>query len=203
MNTNENIYLVVGLGNPEKEYRWTRHNTGFEVINKICFDEKIEINKSKHKAFFTEKNIYGKKVFFVKPQTYMNLSGESVIEFVNYYKIPISNIIIVYDETALSIGQIKIKEKGSAGGHNGIKNIIKILGTENFIRVRVGIGQKPPKIIMSNYVLSKFSKEEESDMVNGITKAQEAIMLILKDNCQTAMNKYNQTTKPDSTNELI
>ncbi len=190
---NNNTYLVVGLGNPEKEYRWTRHNTGFEVINKICYDEKIEINKAKHKAHFTETNIGGKKIYFVKPQTYMNLSGESVIEFVNYYKIPLENIIIVYDETAVPVGQIKIKEKGSAGGHNGIKNIIKVLGTENFIRVRVGVGQKPPHMVMSNYVLSKFLKEEEKDIIDGITKAGEAVMLILKENCSTAMNKYNQT----------
>ncbi len=194
---NDNIYLVVGLGNPEKEYRYTRHNTGFEVLNKLCYDENIEINKAKHKAFYTEKNINGKKVIFVKPQTYMNLSGESVVQFVNFFKIPKENIIIVYDETAVPIGQIKIKEKGSAGGHNGIKNIIKCLGTEEFIRVRVGIGQKPPHMVMSNYVLSKFLKEEEQDMVKGITLAGEAVMTILKDGSNTAMNKYNTTIKSE------
>ncbi len=194
---NDNIYLVVGLGNPEKEYRYTRHNTGFEVLNKLCYDENIEINKAKHKAFYTEKNIFGKKVIFVKPQTYMNLSGESVVQFVNFFKIPKENIIIVYDETAVPVGQIKIKEKGSAGGHNGIKNIIKCLGTEEFIRVRVGIGQKPPYMVMANYVLSKFLKEEEQDMVKGITLGGEAVMTILKDGSNTAMNKYNTTIKTE------
>ncbi len=192
---NENIYLVVGLGNPEKTYRYTRHNTGFEVINKICYDEKIEINKAKHKAHFTETNIYGKKVFLVKPQTFMNLSGESVIEFINYYKIPRENIIIVYDETAVPVGQIKIKEKGSAGGHNGIKNIIKVLGTEEFVRIRVGIGQKPPQMVMSDYVLSKFTKDEETGIVEGITKGAEAVLTILKSDVNTAMNKFNTTNK--------
>ncbi len=193
--SNENIYIVVGLGNPEKEYRWTRHNTGFEVLNKICYDQNIEMNKAKHKAIFCETNLYGKKVFFVKPQTYMNLSGESLIEFVNYYKIPLENIIVVYDEVALDVGQIKIKERGSSAGHNGIKNIIKVLGTENFTRVKVGIGNKPPQIIMSNYVLSKFLKEEEKPMVEGITKAGEAVLMILKEGTSVAMNKYNTTPK--------
>ncbi len=193
--SNENIFLVVGLGNPEKTYRYTRHNTGFEVINKICYDEKIEINKAKHKAHFTETNMYGKKVFFVKPQTFMNLSGESVIEFINYYKIPRENIIIVYDETAVPVGQIKIKEKGSAGGHNGIKNIIKVLGSEEFIRIRVGIGQKPPQMVMSDYVLSKFTKEEETGIVEGITKGADAVLTILKSDANTAMNKFNTTNK--------
>lgn len=193
--SNENIYLVVGLGNPEREYRFTRHNTGFEVINKICYDENIEINKSKHKAFYTEKTIKGKKVIFVKPQTYMNLSGESIILFINYFKIPIENVIIVYDETQVNVGQIKIKERGSSGGHNGIKNIIKVLGTENFTRIKVGIGQKPPFMVMSDYVLSKFLKEEEVDMVKGITLASDAVITIINDGCQSAMNKYNTLIK--------
>lgn len=185
--------LVVGLGNPEKDYRWTRHNTGFEVINKICYDENIDINKAKHKAHFGEKNLNGSKVFFVKPQTFMNLSGESIIEFIHYYKIPISNLIVIYDETAIPVGQIKIKEKGSANGHNGIKNIIKVLGTEEFIRVRVGIGSKPPHMVMGNYVLTKFSKEEEKDIVSGITIAGEAVLFMLKEDVNSAMNKYNRT----------
>ncbi len=193
--SNDNIYLVVGLGNPEKSYRYTRHNTGFEVINKICFDEKVEINKTKHKAHFTETNISGKKVFLVKPQTFMNLSGESVIEFINYYKIPRENIIIVYDETAIPVGQIKIKEKGSSGGHNGIKNIIKVLGSEEFTRIRVGIGQKPPQMVMSDYVLSKFTKEEEPGIVEGILKGADAVLTILKSDTNTAMNKFNTTNK--------
>ncbi len=193
--SNENIFLIVGLGNPEKEYRWTRHNTGFEVINKLCYDQNIEINKTKHKAFFCESNIYGKKVFFVKPQTYMNLSGESVVEFINYYKIPLKNILVIYDEVALDIGTIKIKEKGSSGGHNGIKNIIKMLGTESFTRIKVGIGSKPSQMIMSNYVLSKFHKDEEQKIVDGITKASDAVMMILKDGSNSAMNKFNTTQK--------
>lgn len=195
MYKKEDPYLVVGLGNPEKQYRWTRHNTGFEVINKICYDEKIDINKAKLKAHFGEGNLYGKKVIFAKPQTFMNLSGESIIEIMYYYKIPVENVIVVYDETAIPVGEIKIKEKGSANGHNGIKNIIKVLGTENFTRVRVGIGQKPPQMVMSNYVLSKFTKEEEPLIVKGITIAGEAVLFMLKENVSMAMNKYNTTIK--------
>ncbi len=192
---NVNTFLIVGLGNPEKEYRWTRHNTGFEVINKICYDLNIEINKAKFKSHYCETNLKGKKVFFVKPQTYMNLSGQSVKEFVNYYKIPLENIIIIYDEIALDVGQIKIKERGSSGGHNGIKNIIELLGTDNFIRVKVGIGSKPPHIIMSNYVLSKFLKEEESDIIEGITRASDAATMLLENGPSATMNKFNTTTK--------
>lgn len=191
MFDNKAPFLVVGLGNPEKEYRWTRHNTGFEVINKICYDENIDINKAKHKAHIGQKTLFGKKVIFAKPQTYMNLSGESIIEIMHFYKIPKQNVIVIYDETALDVGDIKIKEKGSANGHNGIKNIIKVLGTDEFIRVRVGIGAKPPHMVMSNYVLSKFLKEEETDMVKGITKASEATLLMLQYDVQKAMNEYN------------
>lgn len=191
MFDNKAPFLVVGLGNPEKEYRWTRHNTGFEVINKICYDENIDINKAKHKAHIGQKTLFGKKVIFAKPQTYMNLSGESIIEIMHFYKIPKQNVIVIYDETALDVGDIKIKEKGSANGHNGIKNIIKVLGGDEFIRVRVGIGAKPPHMVMSNYVLTKFLKEEETDMVKGITKASDATLLMLQYDVQKAMNEYN------------
>lgn len=185
------MYLVVGLGNPENEYKGTRHNVGFEVINKLCFDYNISINKSKLRAHIGEGHIHGEKIIFAKPQTYMNLSGESVKAIINFYKIELKNIIVIYDEIALNVGDIRIKEKGSAGGHNGIKNIISQLGTDEFLRIRVGVGEKPKNMVLSNYVLSGFNKCEQDKIIEGITKAGEAVDCVIKETPSMAMNKYN------------
>lgn len=185
------MYLVVGLGNPEDEYKGTRHNVGFEVINKLCFDYNISINKLKLKAYLGEGYIYGEKVIFAKPQTYMNLSGESVKAIVNFYKLKLENIIVIYDEIAINVGDIRIKEKGSAGGHNGVKNIIDKLETDQFLRIRVGVGEKPKNMVLSNYVLSGFNKSEQHKIIEGITKAGEAVECVIKETPIIAMNKYN------------
>ncbi len=191
------MYLIVGLGNPEKEYRWTRHNIGAECINKLAYDNNIEINKAKHKAHFGMGTIGSKKVILCKPQTYMNLSGESVKEIISYYNIELENIIVIYDDIYLDVGDIRVRLKGSAGGQNGMKNIINHLKSENFKRVRVGIGEKPPKMNLGNYVLTKFKKEEELGVIDGITKACDAVEVIIKADTLTAMNKYNKKKKGD------
>jgi len=188
------MWLVIGLGNPEKDYKGTRHNIGFEVINKLAYDNNIEINKAKHRAHIGEGFISGKKVILAKPQTYMNLSGESVRDMAQFYKPEADNILVIYDDVSLLPGEIRIREKGSAGGHNGMKNIIYQLETDQFPRVKVGIGEKPSGWDLADYVLSKFKKEEMEDMISGITDAADAVTIIIKEGTKTAMNQFNKKT---------
>ncbi|MCL2593367.1 MAG: aminoacyl-tRNA hydrolase [Defluviitaleaceae bacterium] len=184
--------LIVGLGNPEKNYKNTRHNIGFEVINKLSFDYNININKAKFRSHIGEGLIAGQKVILLKPQTYMNLSGEAVRDIMKFYKLSPEDLIVVYDEVALPVGDIRIRLKGSAGGQNGMKNIIYHLETDEFVRIRVGIGEKPARMVLSDYVLSKFNKNEHDDMVLGVTKATDAIHIIFTDSVNNAMNKFNK-----------
>ncbi|MCL1935878.1 MAG: aminoacyl-tRNA hydrolase [Defluviitaleaceae bacterium] len=188
------MYLIVGLGNPGDAFKWTRHNVGFELIEKLAFDNNISSYKLKHKAIIYEGKISEKKVLFVKPITYMNLSGESVIQICKYYEIPIENIIIVHDEIALNVGTIKIKYGGSSGGHNGISSIINSLKTNYFLRLRIGVGSKPKDFNLSDYVLSKFLKEEHGLLLESLDKATEAIRHILIKGKDSAMNLYNKKT---------
>lgn len=185
------MLVIIGLGNPEKDYRWTRHNVGFEVINKLAYDWGIEINRAKFRAHFGEGTRAGQKVLLAKPQTFMNLSGESVREILHFYKLTPESLIVIYDDTALDLGCVRVRESGSAGGHNGMKNILYQLGTDAFVRVRVGIGAKPPGYDLADYVLSRFKKEEQESMVDGISLAGDAVELILKEGAASAMNRYN------------
>lgn len=187
--------LIVGLGNPGKEYVGTKHNVGFEVLDKLAYDNNININKAKFNALIGEGTIKNKKVALLKPLTYMNLSGESVKATMSWYKISNKDIIVIYDDISLNIGDIRIREKGSAGGHNGMKNIIYLLNTDEFIRVRVGIGNKPANWDLANYVLSHFSKDEIPNIIEGFTKAADAVEMILASGVSAAMNKYNQKKK--------
>lgn len=184
--------LVVGLGNPGKEYTGTRHNAGFEVIDKLAYDNNIDVSKGKFKAVIGEGIIKGKKVVLIKPVTFMNLSGHSVREAMNWYKTTEEDIIVIYDDISLPVGEIRVRQKGSAGGHNGMKSIIEQLGTENFIRVRVGVGEKPQGWDLADYVLGKFSKDEIPTIIEGFTKASEATEIILNTGVSTAMNKFNK-----------
>jgi PTH1 family peptidyl-tRNA hydrolase len=163
--------IIVGLGNPENSYKGTRHNVGFETINKLAYDHDIEINRSKFRAHFGEGRIAGQKVMLVKPQTYMNLSGESVRDLLAYFKFGPEKIVVLYDDTAFDLGQVRVRRQGSDGGHNGIKSLIYQLETLEFDRVRIGIGSKPPGWELSDYVLSRFAKSEFDDMVGGVTRA--------------------------------
>jgi PTH1 family peptidyl-tRNA hydrolase len=193
------MIIIAGLGNPEKEYKYTRHNVGFEVINKLSYDYNININKAKFRSFYGEGFINYQKVVLVKPQTYMNLSGEAVRDMLNFYKIGPENLVVVYDDTSIDVGDIRIRKKGSAGGHNGMKNIIYHLESDEFCRIRVGIVAKPKEYDLKDYVLSRFSKKEQEDIVDGITKATDAVEIILKDSVDNAMNKFNK--KKEDTNK--
>lgn len=150
--------IIVGLGNPTKEYAGTRHNVGFSVIYNISDAYNIPVETKKHKALIGKGIIEGEKVILAMPQTYMNLSGESVRELMDYYKCDLSDLIVIYDDISLDVGKLRIRAKGSAGGHNGIKNIIAQLGTQEFTRIKIGVGEKPAKMDLADYVLGRFSK---------------------------------------------
>ena len=185
------MYLIVGLGNPEEEYSKTRHNMGFNVINKLADEYKIEVKQKKFQALFGSGMIGKNKVILLKPQTYMNLSGQSVREVVDFYKISIDEILVIYDDMDIEPGKIKIRKKGSSGGHNGIKNIIQEIKTENFSRIRVGIGRPQLKGDDINYVIGEIPKEEISKLEDGIEKAEKAVIDLLNNGIDYAMNKYN------------
>ena len=184
--------IIVGLGNPTKEYAGTRHNVGFSVIYNISDAYNIPVETKKHKALIGKGIIEGEKVILAMPQTYMNLSGESVRELVDYYKIdPEEELIVIYDDINLAPGKLRIRPKGSAGGHNGIKNIIAHLGTQVFPRIRIGVGEKPKGWDLADYVLGRFSKEEEPVVREALEKAAKACSEIITEDVTSAMNKYN------------
>lgn len=187
------MYIIVGLGNPTKEYDKTRHNIGFMLIDELADRFDIHVTTIQHKALVGKGIINGQKVLLAKPQTYMNLSGESVKELVDYYKVdPESELIIISDDIDLPPGYIRVRPKGSAGGHNGLKNIIALTGTQEFNRVRIGVGKKPPKMDLADYVLGHFKEEDKEPMKNGINDAIDAIEMILEDKIDEAMNKHNR-----------
>ena len=183
--------LVVGLGNPTIKYDKTRHNVGFEVIDALADKYNIALDTMKHKGTYGKGKIDGQSVILLKPMTFMNLSGECVALVSKYYKVVPEDIIVIYDDINLDVGRLRIREKGSAGGHNGMKNIIGHLGTEEFPRLRIGVGMKPPKMDLADYVLSHFSEDEQALMNQGYDKACEALKLLLLDDISQAMNQYN------------
>ena len=185
------MYLIIGLGNPEVEYSKTRHNIGFNTINKIAQQYNIEINKNKFQGLYESAVIEGKKVILVKPQTYMNLSGNCVKEIADFYKVQKEEILIIYDDMDIEPGKIKIRKKGSSGGHNGMKSIIKMLGTEEFPRIRIGIGRPEHNGDEINYVIGAIPEEEIPKLEEGVEKAKEAVIEILKNGIDSAMNKLN------------
>lgn len=188
------MYIVVGLGNPGKKYDNTRHNVGFDFIDYVASEYGITMNKLKFKAIIGEKNINGQKVMLVKPQTYMNLSGESVREILNFYKdVDSTNLIVVYDDIDFEVGKTKIRKKGSAGTHNGMKSIIYQIQTDNFPRVRIGIGKPPFKDYdLADYVLGKFTTDERKLVNENIKDFKDALDMIISDGIDKAMNKYNR-----------
>lgn len=187
------MYLIAGLGNPGKQYERTRHNMGFDTVDELVDRHRIPGSGIQHKAMYGKGMIAGEKVILAKPLTYMNLSGDSVREFINYYKIdPETELIVIYDDIDLEPGQLRIRKKGSAGGHNGIKDIIRRLGTEKFIRIRVGVGAKPKDWDLADFVLGHFSDSDRKLVDEGIRDAAEAVELILSEGVDAAMNKYNR-----------
>lgn len=191
------MYLIAGLGNPTREYDKTRHNVGFSVIDVLADKYNIDVSDRKHKALCGRGVIEGEKVLLLKPQTFMNLSGESIREAVDYYKIDPEDIIVIYDDISLEPGQLRIRLKGSAGGHNGIKNIIAHLGTQEFPRIKVGVGAKPPKMDLADYVLSRFGAEEQKIMDEAFGEAAEAAVMMMTTGAERAMNHYNAKKKAE------
>lgn len=186
------MYIIAGLGNPGGKYEKTKHNMGFQVIDLLADKYHIEMNQKKHKAICGTGVIEGVKVLLLKPQTFMNLSGESIREAVDFYKIdPETELIVIYDDISLAPGHLRIRKKGSAGGHNGIKNIIQHLGTQVFLRIRVGVGEKPEGWDLADYVLSGFSKEDEVLVKESWDRAVEAAAVMLTDGPEKAMNEFN------------
>ena len=197
MEGEEHMYIIAGLGNPTMQYEGTRHNAGFDVIDALADKYNISVDGRKNRAYIGKGIIEGQKVLLVKPQTYMNLSGESIGGLVDYFKIDEEqDLIVIYDDISLSPGQIRIRKKGSAGGHNGIKNIIAHLGTQVFPRIKVGVGEQPKKYDLADYVLSHFTKAEREEMEEGYQKAIQAVEKILAGEMEAAMNEFNRKVKP-------
>lgn len=185
------MYLIVGLGNPEAEYARTRHNMGVDVINEIADKYKIAISREKFNGLYGSGEIEGEKVILLKPQTYMNLSGDSVIEFVNFYKVDLANVIVICDDIDTEPGKIRIRRKGGPGTHNGMKSIVNRLNSEEFPRIRVGIGNPKYKNDLINFVLENIKDDDYDILKDGITKASSAVVSIIKDGIDNAMNKFN------------
>lgn len=187
------MYIIAGLGNPTAQYAKTRHNVGFDVIDVLADKYNIDVTEKKHKALCGKGVIDGQKVILVKPQTYMNLSGESIEEVLAYYKVdPEEELIVVFDDISLEPGNLRIRKKGSAGGHNGIKNIIAMTGTQNFARVKVGVGEKPKGWDLADHVLGRFSSEDRVKVEAAMEDAAEAIRMMIQGEVDQAMNQFNQ-----------
>ena len=191
------MYVIAGLGNPGAKYENTRHNIGFMAVDAIAAKNHISVQEKKHKALLGKGMLGSEKVLLVKPQTFMNLSGESIREIIDYYKIEEkTELIVISDDISLATGALRIRKKGSAGGHNGLKNIILHLGHDEFQRIRLGVGEKPAGYDLADYVLGHFSKEERPLMKEGLLKAVKAALMMLDDETDRAMNEYNRKVSP-------
>ena len=185
-------WLLVCLGNPGDQYENTRHNVGFQVADEIAARKDVPVQRLKFRALTNTVTLGGRKVLLMKPMTYMNLSGEAVHEAASFYKIPPERVLVVSDEVALPPGKIRVRKNGSAGGHNGLKNIIAHLGTDQFPRVRVGVGQKPhPACDMADWVLGKFQGEDKKAVEAAVKRAADAVECLIKRGPEEAMNRYN------------
>lgn len=198
------MYLIAGLGNPTARYEKTRHNVGFDVIDAIAGKYNIEMNQKKGKAICGSGYIEGQKVLLVKPQTYMNLSGDSIRALMDFYKLePETDLIVIFDDISLEPGNIRIRRKGSAGGHNGIKDIIAKTGSDGFSRIKVGVGQKPQDWDLADYVLSRFSEGEREKVEEAFSEAVEAVALMVQECTDEAMNRYNRKKPTESSNQGV
>lgn len=187
------MYIIAGLGNPGREYAHTRHNVGFDVVDKLAEQENIDVSEKKHRALIGRGVVSGRKCVLAKPQTFMNLSGESVRALLDYYKADErTELIVISDDISLDVGQIRVRKKGSAGGHNGLKNIIASLRHDSFIRVKMGVGEKPKGWDLVDYVLGHFSAPEREKMDEAVLRAAEAIRMIVDKGADAAMNYFNR-----------
>ncbi len=190
---NTYMYIIAGLGNPGRDYENTRHNIGFDVIDRLADQENIGVLEKKHKAIIGKGMIAGEKCILAKPQTFMNLSGESVRALLDYYKADeTADLIVISDDISLDVGQIRIRKKGSAGGHNGLKNIIAHLGHDSFMRVKMGVGEKPRGWDLADYVLGHFSPSEREIMDEAAERAADAVRMMIAEDVDVAMNEYNR-----------
>ena len=189
------MYIIAGLGNPTREYEKTRHNVGFDTIDVLADRLNTSVDEKKFKGLYGKGIIAGEKVILLKPQTFMNLSGESVRAAADFYKVDPEDILVIYDDISLEPGQLRLRGKGSAGGHNGIKNIIAHLGTQEFPRIKVGVGDKPKGMDLADYVLGHFSKEDQAKMDEAFKDAADAAEMILDKGMDAAMNHYNMKKK--------
>lgn len=186
------MFVIVGLGNPSFRYEGTRHNVGFDVIDMLADKHGIRIKEKKHKGLCGIGMMEGQKVLLMKPQTFMNLSGESIEAVLNFYKLePESDLLVIYDDVSLSPGKIRIRKKGSAGGHNGIKSIINHAGTQEFLRIKVGVGEKPEGWDLADYVLGRFSREERKLVEDAFVRVCDAAALVVQGRIEQAMNQFN------------
>lgn len=186
------MYIIVGLGNPGKQYEATRHNVGFIAVDEIAKRLNIRMDKLKFKSIIGEGRVGMEKVVLVKPQTFMNLSGQAVVELMNFYKVPRQNLIVLYDDIDIEVGKLRIRHKGSGGTHNGMRNIIYLLGYDDFPRFRIGVSKpKNPNYDLADYVLGKFDKSEVNDMIKSIELSAEAVIYAVETTVDKAMNKYN------------
>ena len=186
------MYIIVGLGNPERKYDNTRHNAGFIAIDRIADKYGIDILENRFKSLIGKGVIDGEKVVLMKPLTYMNLSGEAIRAAVDYFKVdPETQVCVIYDDTSMDVGRLRIRKKGSAGGHNGIKSIIAHLNTDVFVRVKIGIGEKPPKYDLADYVLGHFTDDERKKIDETSDKVAEAILPLIHGEPDEAMNLFN------------
>lgn len=185
------MYVIVGLGNPGRKYRDTRHNVGFSVIDLLGDRYNTKINKIKFKSLYGETNIDGEKVLLVKPQTFMNNSGETVLEISNFYKVPPQNIIVIQDDIDIEFASLRVRAKGSAGSHNGMKSIIYLLKDDKFPRVKIGVGRPQEGRDLADFVLGRFTKDEEMDIDEVLNRAADAVECLVKEGISSSMNKYN------------
>lgn len=185
------MYLIVGLGNPEPEYGRTRHNMGFDVINKIAKKYEIELTRNSFNAIYGSGIIDGEKVILVKPQTFMNSSGEAVKKYIDFYKVPLDHVLVIYDDMDTDIGNIRVRAKGGAGSHNGMKSMVYELKSENFPRIRVGIGRPKDEFDRIDYVIGHIPDEEYMKLQEGEEKALEATIYYLKNGIDNTMNQFN------------
>ena len=185
-------FIIVGLGNPGIQYENTRHNAGFLTIDRLCEKMSFEVKKAKFKSYVGEVNIGGKCCLVMKPQTYMNNSGEAVVEAMNFYKISIETVLVIYDDISLEPSKMRIRRKGSHGGHNGIRSIVELTGSEDFPRIKMGVGKKPhPDYNLADWVLSRFSDDEMKALKTALDNACEAVEKIVSGQIDKAMNSFN------------
>ena len=186
-------YIVVGLGNPGLQYEKTRHNAGFILVDALARRYSVRVDRARYKSLVAEANISGRRVLLMKPQTFMNLSGEAVGEAVRFFKLDASRVIVLSDDISLDVGKLRVRRKGSAGGHNGLKDIIAHLGSDEFMRIKIGVGAKPhPDYDLKDWVLGKFSPEQAEDIENALKNTVKAVNELINRGIDSAMNKYSK-----------